>query len=312
MRNDNGAVNTHFRFLARPMGIAVGTERLAVGTEREIVEYRNHPAVAAKVEPAGSHDACYLPLRRHVTGDVSIHDMAYGANGELWFVNTRFSCLATIDAEHSFVPRWRPRFISALAAEDRCHLNGLAMVDGSPAFVTAFGASDVAGGWRAGKADSGLVIDVAANEIVAGGLSMPHSPRWRDGRLWVLESGRGGVGVVDLASGRVDTVAELPGFTRGLSFVGRYALVGLSQVRESVFDGLPLTLRGEPRRCGVWIIDTSTGQTVGFLRFEGSVREVFDVQVLGARMPEILELDDAQLSGSFVVPDPTAFIQAPL
>ncbi len=302
LRNDNGVVNTHFRFLARPMGIAVGAGRLAVGTQREIVEYRNQPAVAAKIEPAGSHDACYLPLRRHVTGDVSIHDMAYDATGELWFVNTRFSCLATIDSEHSFVPRWQPRFISALAAEDRCHLNGLAMAAGRPAFVTAFGASDEAGGWRTGKADSGLVIDVATNEIVAGGLSMPHSPRWRDGRLWVLESGRGRVGVVDIASGRVDTVAELPGFTRGLTFVGRYALVGLSEVRESVFDGLPLTQRGEPRRCGVWIIDTSTGRTVGFLQFEGSVREVFDVQVLDARMPEILELDDALLSGSFVVP----------
>ena len=306
LRNDDGVVNTHFRFLARPMGIAVGADRLAVGTQREIIEYRNQPAVAATIEPAGSHDACYLPLRRHITGDVSIHDMAYGANGELWFVNTRFSCLATFDAEHSFVPRWRPRFISALAPEDRCHLNGLAMVDGHPAFVTAFGTSDDAGGWRTGKADGGLVIDVAANEIVAGGLSMPHSPRWHDGQLWVLESGRGRVGVVDLASGRVETVAELPGFTRGLTFVGRYALVGLSQVRESVFAGLPLTQRGEPRRCGVWIIDTSTGRTIGFLQFEGSVREVFDVQVLDARMPEILELDDALLSGSFVLPGTTS------
>lgn len=309
LRNDNGVVNTHFRFLARPMGIAVGVERLAVGTQREIVEYRNQPAVAAKIEPAGSHDSCFVPLRRHVTGDVSIHDMAYDSNGELWFVNTRFSCLATLDSEHSFVPRWKPRFISALTAHDRCHLNGLAMVGGSPAFVTAFGTSDDAGGWRTGKADSGVVIDVAANEVIAGGLSMPHSPRWHDGRLWVLESGRGRVGVVDLVSGRVDTLAELPGFTRGLTFVGRYALVGLSQVRESVFDGLPLTQRGEPRHCGVWIIDTSSGQTVGFLRFEGSVREVFDVQVLDSRMPEILELDDALLSGSFIVPDATSFNQ---
>ena len=318
LRNDHGVVNTHFRFLPRPMGIAVGADTVAVGTQREIVEYRNQPAVAARIEPPGSHDACYLPLRRHVTGDVSVHDMAYGADGELWFVNTRFSCLAMLDARHSFVPRWRPRFVSTLAPEDRCHLNGLAMVDGRPAFVTAFGTSDEAGGWRDGKVDGGLVIDVSANEIVARGLSMPHSPRWHDGRLWVLESGHGRVGVVDLASGRVDTVAELPGFTRGLAFVGRYALVGLSQVRESVFDGLPLTQRDEPRRCGVWIVDTSTGRTVGFLQFEGSVREVFDVQVVGARMPELLELDDALLGRSFVlpadaeplVPDATARIRA--
>jgi uncharacterized protein (TIGR03032 family) len=302
LRNDNGAVNTHFRFLPRPMGIAVGPGRIAVGTQREIVEYRNQPAVASKLEPAGRYDACYLARRRQVTGDVSIHDMAYDADGDLWLVNTRFSCLATLDAEHSFLPRWRPRFITALAAEDRCHLNGLAMVAGQPAFVTAFGATDDARGWRNGKADGGLVIDIASNEIVAAGLSMPHSPRWHGGRLWVLESGRGRVGFVDLASGKVETVSELPGFTRGLAFVGRYALVGLSQVRETVFDGLPLTRRDEPRQCGVWIIDTTTGETVGFLRFDGTIREVFDVQVLDARMPEILELDDALLDGSFVVP----------
>ena len=53
-------------------------------------------------------------------------------------MNTLFSCLAGLDSRYSFVPRWRPPFISALAAEDRCHLNGLAMVDGdAPAFLVA-------------------------------------------------------------------------------------------------------------------------------------------------------------------------------
>ena len=54
----------------------------------------------------------------------------------------------------------RPPFISAYAAEDRCHLNGLAIVDGQPRYVTALGQSDTRGGWRAGKSNGGIVMSV--------------------------------------------------------------------------------------------------------------------------------------------------------
>ena len=95
---------------------------------------------------------------------------------------------------------------------------------------------------------------------------MPHSPRWHDGRLWVLESGRGKLAVVDPATGAREDVAEVPGFARGLTFAGRYALIGLSRVREHTFDGLPLTRdRTEPLQCGVWIVDTVTGEIAGHL-----------------------------------------------
>src|SRR5665213_3255856 len=152
------------------------------------------------------------------------------ANDELWFVNTRFSCLCTTDAEHSFVPRWRPPFVSALAPEDRCHLNGLALVDGRPKYVTALGTTDTAGGWRANKARGGVLLDVESGEPILTGLSMPHSPRLHDGNLWLLESGDGSLGTVDVASGTYSKVAEMPGFTRGLDFCGPVAFVGLSQV----------------------------------------------------------------------------------
>src|SRR5439155_6225798 len=141
---------------------------------------------------------------------------------ELWVVNTRFSYLCTLDRDHSFVPRWRPPFVGALAAEDRCHLNGLALVDGRPKYATALGETDTAGGWRAGKAAGGCVIDVGGNGVVVRGLSMPHSPRWHDGRLWALESGTGRLVLADPAAGRCEAVAELPGFTRGLALVGPY------------------------------------------------------------------------------------------
>ena len=159
--------------------------------------------------------------------------------GELWAVNTRFSCLATFDGVHSFVPRWRPPFVSALSPDDRCHLNGLAVSGGRPLFVTAHGRTDDANGWREGKVGGGIVIDVPSGEVVLSGLSMPHSPRFVDGRLWLCDSGSGRVLVADPDTGAVETVAELPGFTRGLAFAGRVAFVGLSQVREHVIADLP-------------------------------------------------------------------------
>ena len=102
-RHDRGTVNTHFRNFNRPMGLAVAPGRIAVGTRAEVIDYRDFPAVAPKVEPQGKHDACFVPRNRHFTGDIRIHEVAF-AQGELWIVATNFSCLATLDAQHSFVP----------------------------------------------------------------------------------------------------------------------------------------------------------------------------------------------------------------
>lgn len=305
VRCDGDELNTHFRVFRSPMGIAVDRRRLALGTRSSVWEFRNQPAVAAKVHPQGRHDAAYVPRSNHVTGDVQVHEMAY-VGDELWLIATRFSCLATLDSEHSFVPRWRPPFVTALAAEDRCHLNGMAVVEGAVRYVTAMGLTDTPGGWRDNKVDGGVVLDVPSGEVVARGLSMPHSPRMHEGRLWVLSSGRGEVCTVDLDTGAVEVVAKLPGFTRGLAFAGPIALVGLSQVRESIFGGIPIAdeLDASERRCGVWAIDTRTGDTVGFLRFEGIVQEVFDVQVVpGVRWPELAEAESELAAGSFVLPD---------
>jgi uncharacterized protein (TIGR03032 family) len=307
LRADGGTLNTHFRAFPRPMGLAVAGGRLAVGTATEVWQFHDVPAVAARLEPAGRHDACFLPRAAHVTGDILVHEMAWG-RGELWVVNTRFSCLCTLDGEHSFVPRWRPPFISALAAEDRCHLNGMGLADGRPAWATALGATDAARGWRANKRDGGVVLSVPAGEVVARGLSMPHSPRWHGGHLWVLESGTGTLGTVDPADGRYRPVVALPGFTRGLDFVGRFAFVGLSQVRETaVFSGLPITETAD-RCCGVWAVDVTAGRVVGFVRFEDAVQEVFAVQALPVRFPDVVNDDPKVLADSFVLPDAAAAV----
>lgn len=303
VRADGDQLNTHFRSFESPMGMAIGPNFLALGTARHVWKFRNVPAVARKIDPPGKHDACYLPSAAHVTGDIRIHELAF-AGAELWLVNTRFSCLCTLEDSYSFVPRWWPRFVSRLAAEDRCHMNGLVVIDERVRYVTALGETDTAAGWRDNKASGGVLIDVASGDTVLRGLCMPHSPRWHDGRLWLLESGKGALARVDLARGRVETVAQLPGFTRGLAFAGPYAFVGLSQVRESVFSGIPLTERLSERVCGVWVIDLRNARTAGFLRFEGSVQEIFDVLALpGIRFPEISEANGELIAGAYVLPD---------
>jgi uncharacterized protein (TIGR03032 family) len=304
VRADGKALNTHFRVFKKPMGLATDQTRLAIGTGCQIWELRNVPAVAQKLEPQGKHDACYLPRNIHVTGEIDIHEMAWGRDG-LWFVNTRFSCLCTLDSDHSFVPRWRPAFVTALTPEDRCHLNGLGMVAGQPKYVTVLGETDSAGGWRKNKANGGVLIDVETNEVLRRGLSMPHSPRWYKNCLWVLESGQGSLAKVDETSGQLETVAQLPGFTRGLDFWGPLAFIGLSQVRETaVFSGIPLTERLEERTCGVWAVHIETGQVVAFLKFENAVQELFAVQVLpGIGFPEIIDHDEEHLATAYVLPD---------
>jgi uncharacterized protein (TIGR03032 family) len=301
-RDRGGVLNTHFREFDKPMGIATAGGRFALATRTEVWDFRDMPEVAPKIEPPGTHDACYLPRNRHTTGDALGHELAF-VDDELWLVATAFSCLATLDADNSFVPRWTPPFVSGVGPGDRCHLNGVALKEGRLDCVTALGQTDEPGGWRAGKATGGCIVDVASRELVVTGLSMPHSPRWHQDRLWVLESGRGELCLVDPGAGTTETVVELPGFTRGLVFAGDLAFVGLSQIRESsTFGDLPLIHRLEERVCGVWTVDLRTGTVAGFLRFEDLVQEIFDVALLPFRNPEIAEPGSTAVSTSFVLP----------
>lgn len=340
-RADRGQLNTHFRPFERPMGMATAAGKLAIGTGQQIWELCNVPAVVSQLEspaahPDREHDACFLPRRLHYTGDIDIHEMAYVAvvgdrsssvfssgfnsklspdsspefspgsspDSELWFINTRFSCLCTLDTTHSFVPRWRPPFISGYDLSDRCHLNGLALREGQPRYVTALGSTDTPAGWRKHKAGGGILMDITTNERLVDGLSMPHSPRWYRDRLWVLESGRGSLATVDLDTGHLTDVALLPGFTRGIDFYGDFAFIGLSQVRESaIFSGIDIAKQAD-RFCGVWVVNIVTGQVVALLRFEEAVQEVFAVVVLpGMTFPEVLTHDSQVLGRSYVLPD---------
>jgi uncharacterized protein (TIGR03032 family) len=316
LRAQNGVLNTHFRSFDKPMGLAVGDNRLAVGAATSIWEFHNLPAVCQKLdaekegEPpaAEKHDACFLPRTTHWTGDIQIHEMAWvgqGNEAELWFVNTRFSCLCRRSNIYCFEPVWRPSFVTSYVPGDCCHLNGLGLRDGRPRYVTALGQTDEPAGWREHKKDGGILIDIDSGEVLVRGLSMPHSPRWYNNRLWLLESGTGGFGWVDLQSGKYESITSLPGFTRGLTFAGPLAFIGLSQVRESaVFGGVPIAERAlEERTCGVWVVNIESGETVGFVKFEDAVQEIFAVETTNARYPELVNEDRELLAGSFELPD---------
>ncbi len=232
-----------------------------------------------------SFDAVYVPRVGYTTGHLDVHDVTVEDSGRVVLVNTMFGCLATLSERASFQPLWQPPFLSALAAEDRCHLNGLALRDGRARYVTAVARTDVPEGWRERRTDGGCVIDVTTGNVMVEGLSMPHSPRWYQDRLWVLNSGRGEFGYVDLERGKFEPIAFCPGYLRGLAFSGQWAIVTLSLPRQRTFDGLPLDEEMQKRnaepQCGLYVIDLQTGHVVHTVRLEGElVTELYDVVTL--------------------------------
>lgn len=281
------SLQIRFHHFEQAMGIARTPTGLAIGTKRQVWSLPAAPAeLASRVRPEGTHDVAFLARQAQFTGPIMGHDLAW-SGGALWIVNTLFNCLCTLEPNASFQPRWRPPFVSELAAGDRCHLNGLAADDSGPRFVTALAETDTDNGWRAVKRSGGCLVDVPTGEVLVRGLSMPHSPRLDRGVLWLLNSGHGRIERFDPTMRTTVPVATLPGYTRGLDLFGNLAFVGLSRVRESaVFGDLPLDDRRESLRCGVAVVDCRTGGIVATLFFTSGVEEIFDVRVLpGYRNP---------------------------
>ncbi len=281
-----GRLVLSFHQFERAMGIAVKPGSLAVCTRKEVWFLRTALDIAAKLEPRGQYDACFLARTAHFTDDIRAHEAAW-IGTEFWVVNTLFSCLCALHPAYSFAPRWRPPFITALRPEDRCHLNGVAVVDGQPRYVTALSQTDTAEGWRAVKATGGCLLEVPSGRCVTSGLALPHSPRWDGSHLFFLNSGLGRLDRADPATGGIEAVADLPGVGRGLALYGGYAFVGLSKARPSL-EGVPIVQRRNELKCGLTVVDLHTGAEVAHLQFNTGVEEIFDVQVLpGITFPHV-------------------------
>ena len=285
-RNAQGGVNIHQSVMPKPMGLCMdGQGGLTLSAHHQIMRFRNVLEPEQRIN--NTFDACYIPRVVNITGQLDAHDVGIDRDGRAIFINTRYNCIATTSERHSFAELWRPPFVSALVDEDRCHLNGLAMEDGQPRYATAVSASDTIDGWRDRRADGGIVMDVQGNRIICRGLSMPHSPRMHRGELWLLNSGSGELGVVkNPASGEAEFEPRVfcPGFLRGLAFCGDYALVGLSKPRYKRFEGLALDKKlqqadSEPW-CGIQIIDLNTHTCVDWLRIDGQLNELYDLEVI--------------------------------
>lgn len=288
-----GRISGFERLFERAMGLFVSSgDRLLLSSKYQIWQLDN------VLEPGQQHngyDKLYVPRIAYTTGDLDVHDLVVDRAGRILFVSSLLNSLATVSQRHSCIPLWHPPFISKLINEDRCHLNGLALDAGQPRYVTACSQSDIVEGWRDKRRSGGCVIDLHTNQVIGTGLSMPHSPRCYQGRLWLHQSGTGEFGYLDLQAGKFEPVAFCPGYLRGLAFWGNFAIVGLSKPRgeEKTFSGLvldeQLTAKDAEPHCGVMIVDLQTGGIVHWLRLEGIISELYDVQVLpGTQRPMAL------------------------
>lgn len=291
------------RVYPRPTGIAVNGNRLAMCSKNQIWFFRQVHDVRDDEGRLLPYDLLWAPRHSHITGDIAAHQLAWQGD-DLLIVNTCFSCLCTLHPDWSFVPGWKPPFITDYVPEDRCHLNGLCLNQDGPKYATALGATNTEEGWRPQKANGGVLIDIPSGQIVVNALSMPHSPLLYDGRLWLLESGTGRLLTIDQQSGKSTVVANLPGFLRGLAFYQNYAFIGLCKIREKkTFGGLPIEELCPQLKCAIYIIDITTGREVGFIEFTKGVEELFDLQVLaGVKNPHILGFEEDTVDRLMALP----------
>ncbi|GAB4300262.1 MAG: hypothetical protein Fur0025_39790 [Oscillatoriaceae cyanobacterium] len=309
---ETGNFSAFQRQFNRAMGLYCTPERLYVSSKYQIWQVDN---VLAPGQLYQGYDKLFIPRIGYTTGDIDVHDVVVDDQGKPVFISTLLNCLATVSDRHSCQPLWKPPFISQIINEDRCHLNGLAMVEGKPRYVNACSRSDIVDGWRDKRRDGGIIIDIESDEIILSGLSMPHSPRFYQGKLWLLNSGTGEFGYVDIAAGKFEPVTFCPGYARGLAFWRNYAIIGLSQPRsgDGTFSGLPLddllSQKDTAPRCGLLIIDLNTGVTLHWLRIEGTITELYDVGVIpGCNRPMSLGFQTQEIE-QIITLEPLAPIQ---
>lgn len=273
----------------KAMGLAIQGDKMAIATKNEVQVLANAKSLAMHYgAQTGTYDGLYLPRATYYSGEVDLHDMSWGNDG-LWAVNTRFSCLSIINDDYSFYNKWTPSFITDQTPDDRCHLNGMAMQNGRPKYVTALGATNAPKAWRENIQQGGIIIDVDSKEIVLKGLPMPHSPRIYNDKLYALCSATGEVICADPSTGKYEVVSKLKGFLRGMCRKNDILFVGLSKLRQNTSTFRDLPIARESMFCGIVAIHLPTGNQIGFIKYENSIEEIYDVQFLdGLRRPAIL------------------------
>jgi uncharacterized protein (TIGR03032 family) len=326
IRSDGNGINTHFKTFPRPMGLYADMNRLTLGTFAQVLEFKRCDNVLQKIKNGNldttTHmskkileqdpklmkeliekrkkelndikkaDALYLPRASITTGMINIHDIAWGHDG-LWVVNSTFSCLSTLSPDYSFIARWKPSFITELLPEDRCHLNGLAMRENKPKYLTTFNMLNKRDSWDMNTHD-GTLIDIDTNEFLLKGIITPHSPRYYEGNIYLCESGTGTIWKLNPDTGIKDKVIKLQGYPRGMTFYGPLMFVGLSKVRSChIKNPIPICMEYDTTYSGIWIINLEDNTEIGHIKFDGDVDQIYDIAVIPeSTQPELLNTDN--------------------
>ncbi len=295
------------RTFKRAMGIATeGNRKMAIATENEVILFANSPRLAQTYpNKPNTYDALFLPRSTFYTGHLDMHDLHFGKDA-LWGVNTSFSCLCKIDSDYSFNPVWQPHFIDTLASEDRCHLNGLAMQDGQPMYVSALGTGNTHQSWREKITTGGVIMHVPTNEIVVEGLAMPHAPRIYDGKLYTLLSAKEQLICVDPEKGTYDVVAHVPGFVRGMAKYGDFLFIGTSRLRKGSTTFKHLNISEKSDVAGVTVLHLPSAKIVANLQWLVSVDEIYDIQIIpGTSRPNIINTYADTHHKALMIPETT-------
>lgn len=312
--NENGQIVQLPRTFQKAMGIAVHEDKMAVATKDDLIILAHSEPLAAKYpKQPGVYTGIYMPRARYYTGRVDLHDLDWGSEG-LWAVNTSFSCLCLIDENYSFTPKWKPHFVTALEHDDFCHLNGMAMEDGKPRYVTALGTTTTRRGWKPNITSGGVLMDVPSNEVILKDLGMPHSPRVYNDKLYTLLSATGELVCIDPQNGSYEVVCRVGSFIRGLAHCGDFVFIARSKLRKSstTFEKLKdLPIGQNSDNAGISVIHLPSGRVVAEFNYQNSVEEIYDIQVLAhKRRPGILNTDTPIYQMGLSIPQQTYWASA--
>ena len=304
--DSKGEITNWFSNIGRAMGInySKSTKNLIISNVGNILTFRDKGSL--EHPQYGKFDNNFIPQFGYYSGDVDVHDVCETSTGEIYYVSALFSCVCKPTKNGSFKPYWLPPWISRYAAEDRCHLNGLCLVNDVPRYVTSTCQGDSMGSWRhSGQNGKGIVYDIVENKVVCSGLMNPHSPRWYRDKLWIMESGTGYFGYIDFDKNEFIKCAFVPTFLRGMDFIDNYAIVAGSLPRhDPAFGELPIGSEIEKRSldptCGVWVINLDTFDAEHQLFFNLPVKELYDVSIIPqTKRTRVLDLTDPTLLNLF-------------